>query len=157
MFLDSSCHASLADGGKLASGTTAFFRHNSVESLAKRLRTWSHQGEGGALVAVDGVVPRDQTDVRFSQLARALPIDPPFSRPRLLIRLGSEYPAVLDGVQTAGFAAHVPHRVGRGRARDEAARERGSVARGAVAADGVCGERSSPMQQQEGGRCAAGP
>jgi len=55
VFLDSSCHASLADGAKMASGTTAFFRHNSVDSLQKRMRTWRQQGSGGALVAVDTV------------------------------------------------------------------------------------------------------
>src|SRR5437588_1326474 len=55
VFLDSSCHASLADGAKMASGSTTFFRHNSVESLQKRMRTWRQQGDGGALVAVDTV------------------------------------------------------------------------------------------------------
>jgi 8-amino-7-oxononanoate synthase len=55
VFLDSSCHASLADGAKMASGATAFFRHNSVDSLQKRMRTWRQQGAGGALVAVDTV------------------------------------------------------------------------------------------------------
>src|SRR5437763_7757060 len=71
VFLDSSCHASLADGGKLASGTTAFFRHNSVESLAKRLRTWSHQGEGGALVAVDGVYSMEGDIAPLPEIADA--------------------------------------------------------------------------------------
>ena len=55
VFLDSSCHASLADGARMASGTTAFFRHNSVESLLKRMRNWRANNEGGALVAVDTV------------------------------------------------------------------------------------------------------
>jgi 8-amino-7-oxononanoate synthase len=55
VFLDSSCHASLADGAKMASGSTAFFRHNSVESLVKRMRAWRQRSEGGALVAVDTV------------------------------------------------------------------------------------------------------
>src|SRR5207302_4962863 len=55
VFLDSSCHASLADGGKLASGSTAFFRHNSVESLHRRLTAWRQQDGEGAMVAVDGV------------------------------------------------------------------------------------------------------
>ena len=71
VFLDSSCHASLADGGKLASGTTAFFRHNSVESLAKRLCTWSHQGEGGALVAVDGVYSMEGDIAPLPEIADA--------------------------------------------------------------------------------------
>src|SRR5256714_13374423 len=44
-FLDSSCHASLADGAKMASGATTFFRHNSVDSLRKRIRTWRQQTE----------------------------------------------------------------------------------------------------------------
>jgi 8-amino-7-oxononanoate synthase len=55
VFLDSSCHASLADGGKLASGSMAFFRHNSVDSLRRRLTAWRQQGGEGAMVAVDGV------------------------------------------------------------------------------------------------------
>jgi 8-amino-7-oxononanoate synthase len=55
VFLDTSCHASLADGAKMAAGSTSFFRHNSVESLLKRMRTWRRQSEGGALVAVDSV------------------------------------------------------------------------------------------------------
>ena len=55
VFLDSSCHASLADGAKMASGATTFFRHNSVDSLRKRIRTWRQQSDGGAMVAVDTV------------------------------------------------------------------------------------------------------
>jgi 8-amino-7-oxononanoate synthase len=55
VFLDSSCHASLADGAKMASGSTAFFRHNSVDSLVKRMRSWRQHSEGGALVAVDTI------------------------------------------------------------------------------------------------------
>jgi 8-amino-7-oxononanoate synthase len=55
VFLDSSCHASLADGASMASGSTAFFRHNSVESLVKRMRAWRQHSEGGALVAVDAI------------------------------------------------------------------------------------------------------
>jgi 8-amino-7-oxononanoate synthase len=39
----------------MASGSTAFFRHNSVESLVKRMRAWRQHSEGGALVAVDAI------------------------------------------------------------------------------------------------------
>jgi len=55
VFLDSHCHASLADGGKQSSGTTAFFRHNSIDSLRRRMRSFDQQEDGGALVAVDSV------------------------------------------------------------------------------------------------------
>jgi 8-amino-7-oxononanoate synthase len=55
VFLDTSCHASLADGAKMASGSTAFFRHNSVDSLLKRMRAWRQRSDGGALVAVDTI------------------------------------------------------------------------------------------------------
>ncbi|HKN38715.1 MAG TPA: aminotransferase class I/II-fold pyridoxal phosphate-dependent enzyme, partial [Acidimicrobiia bacterium] len=71
VFLDSSCHASLADGAKLSSGTTAFFRHNSVESLERRLRTWSQQGEGGALVAVDSVYSMEGDAAPLPEIADA--------------------------------------------------------------------------------------
>ena len=71
VFLDSSCHASLADGAKLCSGTTAFFRHNSVESLERRLRTWNQQGEGGALVAVDGVYSMEGDLAPLNEIADA--------------------------------------------------------------------------------------
>jgi 8-amino-7-oxononanoate synthase len=55
VFLDSHCHASLADGAKQSSGTTAFFRHNSVESLVRRMQAFRKSGDGGALVAVDSI------------------------------------------------------------------------------------------------------
>ena len=69
VFLDSSCHASLADGAKMASGTTAFFRHNSVDSLQKRMRTWRQQGSGGALVAVDTVYSMEGDMAPLRQIA----------------------------------------------------------------------------------------
>jgi 8-amino-7-oxononanoate synthase len=69
VFLDSSCHASLADGAKMASGTTAFFRHNSVESLTKRMRTWRLQGDGGALVAIDTVYSMEGDTAPLRQIA----------------------------------------------------------------------------------------
>ncbi|MBV8305481.1 MAG: aminotransferase class I/II-fold pyridoxal phosphate-dependent enzyme, partial [Acidimicrobiia bacterium] len=69
VFLDSSCHASLADGAKMASGTTAFFRHNSVDSLLKRVRTWRRQSEGGALVAVDTVYSMEGDMAPLRQIA----------------------------------------------------------------------------------------
>jgi 8-amino-7-oxononanoate synthase len=69
VFLDSSCHASLADGAKMASGTTAFFRHNSVESLTKRMHTWRQQGTGGALVAVDTVYSMEGDIAPLRQIA----------------------------------------------------------------------------------------
>ncbi|HUQ64132.1 MAG TPA: pyridoxal phosphate-dependent aminotransferase family protein [Acidimicrobiales bacterium] len=55
VFVDASSHASLIDGARLASGSLRSFRHNSVSALRRRLETWHAEGEGGALVAVDGV------------------------------------------------------------------------------------------------------
>ncbi|MCU1447970.1 MAG: Glycine C-acetyltransferase [Acidimicrobiales bacterium] len=55
VFLDSSCHASLTDGARMSSGSTAYFRHNSVDSLVKRMGAWRQHSEGGALVAVDAI------------------------------------------------------------------------------------------------------
>jgi 8-amino-7-oxononanoate synthase len=56
VFLDSSAHASLYDGALLAQGKFSLFRHNSVESLERRLRAWRRDAvDGGALVAIDGV------------------------------------------------------------------------------------------------------
>jgi len=55
VFVDASGHASLIDGGRLASGTLKSFRHNSVTALTRRLGEWAATAEGGALVAVDGV------------------------------------------------------------------------------------------------------
>src|SRR2546423_7825831 len=69
VFLDSSCHASLADGAKLSSGTTAFFRHNSVESLQRRLRAWTEHGPGGSLVAVDGVYSMEGDTAPLKEIA----------------------------------------------------------------------------------------
>jgi len=69
VFLDSSCHASLADGAKMASGTTAFFRHNSVESLQKRIGTWRQQSTGGGLVAVDTVYSMEGDMAPLRQIA----------------------------------------------------------------------------------------
>lgn len=69
VFLDSSCHASLADGAKMASGTAAFFRHNSVDSLQKRMRTWRQHGDGGALVAVDTVYSMEGDMAPLRQIA----------------------------------------------------------------------------------------
>ena len=69
VFLDSSCHASLADGAKMASGSTAFFRHNSEESLQKRMRAWRQQSDGGALVAVDTVYSMEGDIAPLRQIA----------------------------------------------------------------------------------------
>src|SRR4029077_6273594 len=69
VFLDSSCHASLADGAKMASGSATFFRHNSVESLVKRMRAWRQQNSGGALVAVDTVYSMEGDMARLRQIA----------------------------------------------------------------------------------------
>jgi 8-amino-7-oxononanoate synthase len=57
VFLDSSSHASLIDGARLATGTLRSFRHNQPGSLRQRLRAWreKHPSGGGALVAVDGI------------------------------------------------------------------------------------------------------
>lgn len=55
VFLDSSAHASLYDGALLATGKFSLFRHNSVESLERRLKSWRRDADGGALVAIDGV------------------------------------------------------------------------------------------------------
>jgi 8-amino-7-oxononanoate synthase len=69
VFLDSSCHASLADGAKMASGSTVFFRHNSVESLQKRMRTWREHSDGGSLVAVDTVYSMEGDMAPLRQIA----------------------------------------------------------------------------------------
>jgi len=69
VFLDSSCHASLADGAKMASGTTTFFRHNSVDSLLKRMRTRRQQSEGGGLVAIDTVYSMEGDMAPLRQIA----------------------------------------------------------------------------------------
>jgi len=69
VFLDSSCHASLADGAKMATGSTTFFRHNSVESLQKRMHTWRQHSAGGALVAVDTVYSMEGDMAPLRQIA----------------------------------------------------------------------------------------
>src|SRR5437588_12968764 len=69
VFLDSSCHASLADGAKMASGSTTFFRHNSVESLQKRMRTRRQQADGGGLVAVDTAYSMEGDMAELRQIA----------------------------------------------------------------------------------------
>jgi len=56
VFVDASSHASLIDGGRLAAGSLRSFRHNKPASLRQRLRSWRQEaGNGGALVAVDGI------------------------------------------------------------------------------------------------------
>ncbi|MGH9104023.1 MAG: aminotransferase class I/II-fold pyridoxal phosphate-dependent enzyme [Acidimicrobiales bacterium] len=52
---DAASHASVIDGARLAPGMLRFFRHSSVESLARRLQTWKERSVGGAMVAVEGV------------------------------------------------------------------------------------------------------
>src|SRR4051812_39342410 len=69
VFLDSHCHASLADGGKQSSGSTAFFRHNSVESLQRRLRSFGQNGDGGALVAVDSIYSMEGDTAPLEEIA----------------------------------------------------------------------------------------
>jgi 8-amino-7-oxononanoate synthase len=69
VFLDLSCHASLADGAKMSSGSTAFFRHNAVDSLLKRMRTWRQHSDGGALVAVDAVYSMEGDLAPLRQIA----------------------------------------------------------------------------------------
>ncbi|HVM65409.1 MAG TPA: 8-amino-7-oxononanoate synthase [Acidimicrobiales bacterium] len=55
LFADMGSHASLVDGGRLAHGSVRWWRHNSTESLRARLERWRGEGDGGALVAAEGV------------------------------------------------------------------------------------------------------
>jgi 8-amino-7-oxononanoate synthase len=55
LFADMGSHASLVDGGRLAHGSVRWWRHNSVDSLRARLERWRAEGDGGALVAAEGV------------------------------------------------------------------------------------------------------
>jgi 8-amino-7-oxononanoate synthase len=55
-FCDSAAHASLVDGARLAEGQLRAFFHNKPNSLRRGLRSWrEHAGNGGVLVAVDGI------------------------------------------------------------------------------------------------------
>jgi 8-amino-7-oxononanoate synthase len=56
VFVDAASHASIIDGGRMASGPLKSFRHNSVDAVRRRLGEWAQSSSGGgALVAVDGV------------------------------------------------------------------------------------------------------
>jgi 8-amino-7-oxononanoate synthase len=56
VMVDASSHASLIDGGRMSSGSLRSFRHNSVESLRRRLEAWRVRGAGGGvLVTIDSV------------------------------------------------------------------------------------------------------
>ena len=66
--LDSSCHASLIDGARLANGSLRWFKHNSPANLRRRLSVWrEEEGGEGALVVVDGV---------YSMEGDVAPLDP---------------------------------------------------------------------------------
>jgi 8-amino-7-oxononanoate synthase len=56
VFCDSAVHASLVDGARMAEGMLRAFQHNKPNSLRRGLRSWRSQpGNGGVLVAVDGI------------------------------------------------------------------------------------------------------
>jgi len=69
VFVDASGHASLIDGGRLASGALKSFRHSSVTSLSRRLGEWAATAGGGALVAVDGVYSMEGDIAPVTQIA----------------------------------------------------------------------------------------
>jgi 8-amino-7-oxononanoate synthase len=53
--VDAASHASVVDGARLCPGRMRSFGHNSVSSLRRRLKAWTEQEAGGALVVVEGV------------------------------------------------------------------------------------------------------
>ncbi len=55
VLLDTASHASVVDGARLSPGRMRLFGHNSVPSLRRRLERWRGQGDGGALVVIEGV------------------------------------------------------------------------------------------------------
>ena len=69
MFADMASHASLVDGGRLATGTVRWWRHSSPESLRSRLKRWRDEGGGGALVAAEGVYSMEGDEAPVAELA----------------------------------------------------------------------------------------
>lgn len=55
VFVDAASHASIIDGARIAAGSVKSFRHNSIDSLRRRLGDWTASAGGAALVAVDGI------------------------------------------------------------------------------------------------------
>jgi 8-amino-7-oxononanoate synthase len=69
MFADMGSHASLVDGGHLASGTVRWWRHNNASSLKSRLQRWAGEGTGGgALVAAEGVYSMEGDEAPVAEL-----------------------------------------------------------------------------------------
>ena len=69
MFADMASHASLVDGGRLATGTVRWWRHSSPDSLRSRLARWRAEGGGGALVAAEGVYSMEGDEAPVAELA----------------------------------------------------------------------------------------
>jgi 8-amino-7-oxononanoate synthase len=68
MFADMASHASLVDGGRLATGTVRYWRHSSPSSLRSRLARWRDEGGGGALVAAEGVYSMEGDEAPVAEL-----------------------------------------------------------------------------------------
>jgi 8-amino-7-oxononanoate synthase len=69
MFADMASHASLVDGGRLATGTVRWWRHSSPDSLRSRLKRWRDEGGGGALVAAEGIYSMEGDEAPLPELA----------------------------------------------------------------------------------------
>jgi len=69
LFADMGSHASLVDGGRLALGSVRWWRHNSAESLRARLERWRSEGDGGALVAAEGVYSMEGDEAPVAEIA----------------------------------------------------------------------------------------
>src|SRR5579872_6475355 len=69
MFADMASHASLVDGGRLATGTVRWWRHSAPDSLRSRLARWRAEGGGGALVAAEGVYSMEGDEAPVAELA----------------------------------------------------------------------------------------
>jgi 8-amino-7-oxononanoate synthase len=69
LFADMGSHASLVDGGRLAHGSVRWWRHNSPDSLRARLARWRAEGDGGALVAAEGIYSMDGDEAPISEIA----------------------------------------------------------------------------------------
>jgi 8-amino-7-oxononanoate synthase len=56
VFVDADSHASIIDGARLSQATLRYFRHNSPQSLKRRLGLWLDKNPGGvALAAIDSL------------------------------------------------------------------------------------------------------
>lgn len=71
LFADMASHASLVDGGRLATGTVRYWRHSSPSSLRSRLARWRAEGGGGALVAAEGVYSMEGDEAPVAELLAA--------------------------------------------------------------------------------------